>query len=165
VIGLAAALALAVQQPPATGLDGPYDSNGVFARILRGTIPVAKVCEDQRTLVFIPKDWRSPGEILVIPKRHVRNLLGLQPRELERLMVAVQHAAVAQRRALHSTGFQVVQNNGATSEQTVFHVHFHVVPSFGRVPTSADFRPDVPMAEMQAMGARLKRAWPTRGRC
>ena len=165
MILLAAAVALAVQQPPSTGLDGPYDPNNVFARILRGKIPVAKVCEDQRTLVFIPKDWRTPGEILVIPKRHVRNLLGLKPRELERLMVAVQHAALAQRRALHSTGFQVDQNNGETSQQTVFHVHFHVVPSFDRVPTSADFRPDVSMAEMKAMAARLKPAWPTRGRC
>lgn len=164
-----AALALVAAQPqpapPSTGLYGTYDPNSVFARILRGQIPVAKVCEDQRTLVFIPKDWRTPGEILVIPKRRVRNLLGLKPWELERLMVAVQHAALAQRRALNSTGFQVVQNNGATSEQTVLHVHFHVVPSFGRVPTAADFRPDVSMAEMKEMAARLKPAWPTRGRC
>jgi len=166
---LAAALALAAQQPaaagPATGLDGPYDRNNVFARVLRGQVKVAKVCEDQRTLVFVPKDWRTSGEVLVIPKRAVRTLLGLRPDELQRLMVAVQHAAVAQRRALHSSGFQVVQNNGATSYQSVFHVHFHVVPSFGRLPQDSDFKPDVPWSQLASMAAKLKRTWPTRGRC
>lgn len=159
------ALALAAEQPAATGLDGPYDPQNVFARILRGDLPVSKVCEDRHLLVFIPTGWQSPGEILVIPKRAVRNLLGLSPSELRRLMVAVQHGAVAQRRALQSTGFQVVQNNGATSYQTVFHVHFHVVPSFGRPPDATAFRKDVPRAEMNSMAERLKAAWPTRGSC
>ena len=159
------ALALAAQQPPATGLDGPYDPQNVFARILRGELPVSKVCEDRHLLVFIPTGWQSPGEILVIPKRHVRNLLGLSPSELRRLMVAVQHGAIAQRQALSSTGFQVVQNNGSSSFQTVFHVHFHVVPSFGSPPQQSAYRKDVPRAEMDSMAERLKAAWPTRGRC
>jgi histidine triad (HIT) family protein len=162
---LLAALALAASRPPATGLDGPYDRNNVFARIMRGEIPVGKVCEDPQVLVFVPKDWTSPGELLVIPKRGVRNLLGLRPAELARLMVVVQHSAEAQRRALGATGFQVVENNGATSYQTVFHVHFHVVPSFGRLPDKAAFRPDVPRAEQDSMAARLKAAWPTSGAC
>jgi histidine triad (HIT) family protein len=160
-----AALLLVAQPPPATALDGLYDPQNVFARILRGELPVSKVCEDRHLLVFIPTGWKTPGEILVIPKRHVRNLLGLSPTELWRLMVAVQHGAIAQVRALGSTGFQVVQNNGATSFQTVFHVHFHVVPSFGREPLASDYRRDVPRAEMDQMAARLKAAWPTRGHC
>jgi histidine triad (HIT) family protein len=160
-----AAIVLAAQQPPAPGLDGRYDRNNPFARIMRGELPVAKICEDRQILVFVPKDWRTPGEILVMPKRAVRNLLGLTPIELERSMVVVQHAAAAQRRALHSTGFQLVGNNGATSYQTVFHVHFHVVPSFGRLPQDSDFRADVPIAESKAMAARLRATWPTRGEC
>lgn len=160
-----AALALAAPQPPATGLDGPYDRNNVFARIMRGELPVGRVCEDRQVLVFVPKDWTTPGELLVIPKQPVRNLLGLQPPELQRLMIVVQHAAMAQRQALHATGFQVVENNGATSYQTVFHVHFHVIPSFDRLPDKAEFRPDVPRAEQDAMAARLKASWPTRNGC
>lgn len=160
-----AALALATPQPAATGLEGRYDSSNPFARIMRGELPVSKVCEDKQVLVFVPKDWSSPGELLVIPKRAVRNLLGLRPPELERLLTVVQDAAVAQQRALHATGFQVVQNNGATSYQTVFHVHFHVIPSFGRPPAKAEFRADVPRPQQDAMAARLKASWPTRNGC
>ena len=159
------ALVLAAEQPTATGLDGAYDPQNVFARMLRGELPVSRVCEDSGVLVFIPRDWKSPGEVLVIPKRPVRNLLGLTPGELERLMVVVQHSAEAQRRALNSTGFQVVQNNGATSHQTVFHVHFHVVPSFGHPPGPSAARRRVPQAEKDAMAARLKAGWPTRAAC
>ena len=162
---LLAALALAAQQPPANGLDGAYDPNNVFARILRHQLPASIVCDDQQVLVFVPKGWRTPGELLVMPKRGARNLLGLHPTELQRLMIVVQHAAIAQRRALHSTGFQLVQNNGATSFQTVFHTHFHVVPSFGREPLSGDYRADVSRSEQDAMAARLKAAWPTKGAC
>jgi histidine triad (HIT) family protein len=160
-----AAFALAAQQPSPTGLDGPYDTDNVFARILRHQLPVSAVCEDRQVLVFTPRDWRTPGELLVIPKRPVRNLLGLTPQELQRLMTVVQHAAIAQRRALHSTGFQVVQNNGATSFQTVFHVHFHVVPSFGREPADSDARRNVVRADQDAMAAKLRAAWPTKGTC
>jgi histidine triad (HIT) family protein len=162
---LLAAIALAAQQPTATGLDGPYDPNNPFARILGGELPAAKVCEDRQALVFVPRDWVSPGELLVIPKRPVRNLLGLRPPELQRLMTVVQHAAMAQRRALYSTGFQVVENNGGTSYQTVFHVHVHVIPSFGRLPDKTDFRADVGRAEQDVMAAKLKAAWPTRNLC
>ncbi|HEX5257876.1 MAG TPA: HIT family protein [Sphingomicrobium sp.] len=132
---------------------------------MRGELPASKVCEDRQVLVFVPKDWNTPGELLVIPKRPVRNLLGLRPAELQRLMTAVQHAALAQQRALHSTGFQVIQNNGATSFQTVFHIHFHVTPSFGRQPSSSDFHADVSRGTQDAMAARLKAAWPTRNGC
>jgi histidine triad (HIT) family protein len=162
---LLAAIALGAQQPPAIGLLGAYDWNNPFARIIRGELPVAKVCEDRVVLVFVPRDWVSPGELLVIPKRAVRNLLGLRAAELQRLMLVVQHAAEAQRRELRATGFQLVENNGATSSQTVFHVHFHVVPSFGRLPGTTDFRPNVPRPEQDGMAARLKSAWPTRHAC
>lgn len=161
---LVAALALAAQ-PQATGLDGPYDRNNVFAKMMRGEVPVATVCEDRTVLVFVPKDWASPGELLVIPKRAARNLLDLRPAELERLMTVVQHAARAQRLALHSTGFQLVQNNGATSHQTVFHVHFHVIPSFGHPPQSADFQADVPRPDQMMMARKLHARWPTHGSC
>lgn len=159
-----AALALAAQAP-ATGLDGPYDRSNPFAKIMRGELPVARVCEDREVLVFVPKDWVSPGELLVIPKRPVRTLLGLRPGELERLMVVVQHAATAQRNALGSTGFQLVQNNGATSHQTVFHVHFHVIPSFGRAPAASDFRADVSSADQMIMAEKLSARWPSRPGC
>ena len=84
----------------ARGLDGAYDKQNPFARILRGALPVSIVHQDRHVLVFIPLEMVTPGHVLVIPKRlGARNLLDLRPDEFKDLMVTIQSAARAQRKA------------------------------------------------------------------
>jgi histidine triad (HIT) family protein len=152
--------------PPGTdtGLDGKYDPDNPFAHLARGEeTPAAKIFEDDHVIVFMPRgEVVAPGHVLVIPKRlGARNLLDLKPDELRDLLVAVQKAAIAQKKGLGATGFKVIQNNGLSSSQTVYHAHFHVVPSYGgKAPGSPAPRRELPEPEYDAIAAKLRAAWP-----
>jgi histidine triad (HIT) family protein len=152
--------------PPGTdtGLDGKYDPENALAHLARGEdIGVTEIFEDDHVIVFMPRDAvLAPGHVLVIPKRlGARNLLDLKPDEMRDLLVAVQKAAIAQKKGLNATGFKVIQNNGLSSSQTVYHAHFHVVPSFGgKAPGSPAPRKELPDPEYNEIAAKLRAAWP-----
>jgi histidine triad (HIT) family protein len=151
--------------PPGTdtGLDGKYDPENPFARLVRGENGVVRIFEDEHVLVFMPRgEVVAPGHVLVIPKRlGARNLLDLKPDEMRDLLVAVQKAAIAQKKGLGATGFRVQQNNGLSSSQTVYHAHFHVIPSFGgKAPGTPAPRRKLPEAEYKEVAAKLRAAWP-----
>jgi histidine triad (HIT) family protein len=157
----------AAELPPPgtdTGLDGKYDPQNGIAQLIRGEDKdVARIFEDEQVLVFMPRDEVvAPGHVLVVPKRMgARNLLDLKPDELRDLLVAVQKAAIAQKNGLGATGFRVQQNNGLSSSQTVYHAHFHVIPSFGgKAPGPPAPRRKLPEAEYNEIAAKLKAAWP-----
>ena len=161
----AAAIALALALPaaaaePARGLTGAYDPANPFAKMLRGETPVPAIHEDATVLAFVPLGAAAPGHALVIPKRPVRNLLEMTPAEMGQVLEVARKVAIAQQRALGATGFKIVQNNGVTSDQHVYHAHFHVIPSYGAPNDPAAHRKEVPYAERAAMAARLKAAWP-----
>ena len=110
-------------------LDGVYDPNNIFAKILRGEAPSAKVFEDDHVLAFMDVFPQSKGHVLVIPKHsHARNLLEVEPEVLGSLILGVQRVTKAVRAALQPDGIMVAQLNGAPSGQTVYHLHFHVIP-------------------------------------
>ena len=112
-------------------LDGAYDPANVFARVLRGELPAHKVYETADALALMDLFPQSPGHVLVIPKGvEARNLLDLDPKALPPLMLAVQTVAKAVRRALNPDGVIVTQFNGAPAGQTVFHLHFHIIPRY-----------------------------------
>src|SRR3954467_7623715 len=156
--------------PPRTdsGLDGKYDAENGIAQLIRDKSAEAaksKIFEDDHVLVFMPlpeEEVVAPGHVLVVPKRlGARNLLDLKPDEMRDLLVAVQKAAIAQRNGLGATGFRVQQNNGLSSSQTVYHSHFHVIPSFGgKAPGTPAPRRKLPEAEYKETAAKLKAAWP-----
>ena len=126
---------------------------------------MCKIFEDDRVLVFMPlpeEEVVAPGHVLVVPKRlGARNLLDLKPDEMRDLLVAVQKVAIAQKNGLGATGFRVQQNNGLSSSQTVYHAHFHVIPSFGgKAPGTPAPRRKLPKAEYNETAAKLRAAWP-----
>ena len=116
-------------------LQGEYDADNIFARIVRGELPCAKVYEDTDVLAFMDLFPQSRGHLLVVSKTSsARNLLDVQPAALERLILGVQRLARAVRAALTPDGLVVTQFNGAAAGQTVFHLHFHVIPRFEHEP-------------------------------
>ncbi len=110
-----------------------YDEHNIFARILRGEIPCCKVHEDDDTLVFMDVMPQSRGHALVIPKRPSRNLLDADASVLAPAMRVVQRLAKAAMTAFAADGVMVVQYNEAPAGQTVFHLHFHVIPRYDGV--------------------------------
>ena len=110
-------------------LDGTYDAGNIFAKILRGEAPAARVFEDDHVLAFMDVFPQSRGHTLVIPKHSVaRNLMDEEPQVLSELILGVQRVTRAVRAALKPDGILVTQFNGATAGQTIFHLHFHIIP-------------------------------------
>ncbi|MFN4143211.1 HIT family protein [Aestuariivirga sp.] len=105
-----------------------YDTNNVFAKILRGEIPCHKVYEDEHTLAFMDVMPQADGHTLVIPKSPSRNLLDADPATLGPLMATVKRVAEAARKAFGAEGILVQQFNEPAAGQTVFHLHFHILP-------------------------------------
>ncbi len=105
-----------------------YDTNNIFAKILRGEIPSVKVYEDDDTLAFMDVMPQAPGHLLVVPKAGSRNLLDADPAVLAKTIAVVQKLAVAAKEAFDADGVYIAQFNEAAAGQTVFHLHFHIVP-------------------------------------
>ncbi|MGI9404310.1 MAG: HIT family protein [Hyphomicrobium sp.] len=111
-----------------------YDADNIFAKVLRGEIPSHKVYEDADALVIMDAMPQSPGHTLIIPKAPSRNLLDADPEMLARLAPLVQKIARAVKEAFAADGVTVVQFNEPASGQTVFHLHFHVIPRIEGTP-------------------------------
>lgn len=111
-------------------LDGTYEGENIFAKIIRGEMPCVKVYEDENVLAFMDVFPQSRGHTLVIPKAPSRNLLDAAPDDLQHLIVKTQLIAKAVRRALSPDGIVITQFNGAPAGQTVFHLHFHIIPRY-----------------------------------
>ena len=111
-----------------------YDPNNIFAKILKGEIPSVKLYEDDDTLAFMDVMPQATGHLLVIPKVGSRNLLDADPAVLSKLVPVVQKLAVAAKEAFEADGVFIAQFNEAAAGQTVFHLHFHVIPRHEGVP-------------------------------
>ena len=107
-----------------------YDPANIFGKILRGEIPAHKVFENELALVMMDLFPQSKGHCLVLPKAPSRNLLDADPAVLAELLPLVQKIAVAAKAALGADGVRIAQFNEAPAGQTVFHLHFHVIPVY-----------------------------------
>ena len=105
-----------------------YDTSNIFAKILRGEIPSHRVYEDAHAVAFMDVMPQAPGHTLVLPKAPSRNLLDADPATLAHLITVVQRIAQAAQTAFAADGITIMQFNEAPAGQTVFHLHFHVIP-------------------------------------
>ncbi|XSG82342.1 MAG: HIT family protein [Methyloligella sp. ZOD6] len=105
-----------------------YDPDNIFAKMLKGEIPCHKVYEDEDTLAFLDIMPRSEGHTLVIPKAETEDLFDVSPDVLAKTMAVVQKLAPKIRDAVGAEGVLIQQFNGSAAGQTVFHLHFHIVP-------------------------------------
>ena len=111
-----------------------YDPSNIFGRIIRGEIPSHKVYEDADVFVMMDIFPQSRGHVLVIPKAQSRNLLDADPSVLARTIPHVQRVARAAQKALSPDGLRIMQFNEAPAGQSVFHLHFHIIPVYEGVP-------------------------------
>lgn len=110
-------------------LHGEYEHDNIFAKMLRGEVPCVKVFEDDVALAFMDIFPQAEGHTLVIPKDvEARNLLEMPADRLGPYMERVQTVARAVEKALKPDGLVVTQFNGAPAGQTVYHLHFHIIP-------------------------------------
>ncbi len=106
-----------------------YETDNIFARIIRGEIPNTTVYEDEDVLSFMDLFPQSEGHTLVIPKKaEAVNFLDIDPNILGVLIQRTQIIATAINTALRPDGIRLIQFNGEAAGQTVFHLHFHIIP-------------------------------------
>lgn len=107
-----------------------YSNDNIFAKIIRGEIPSHKIYEDDDVYAFMDVMPQGKGHSLVIPKQGSRNILDAEPQVLAKLIAATQKVAVAVKKAFDADGVTIMQFNEPAGGQTVFHLHFHVIPRF-----------------------------------
>ena len=137
-------------------LDGDYQEDNIFARILRGEIPSAKIYEDDAVLAFMEAFPQARGHALVIHKTsRARNLLDAEPEALTQLILGVQRVIRAMRAALNPDGITVTQFNGAPAGQTIFHLHFHILPRWDGAAVGRHGGGQADPAELAALARQI----------
>src|SRR6201986_1242399 len=113
---------------PVSGLP-PYDTQNIFARILRGEIPAKKVYEDDFALAFHDINPQAPVHVLVIPKGEYVSNMDFSATAPTETIAGFWRAVgtVARELGLEQDGYRLVANNGAKGGQIVFHFHVHIV--------------------------------------
>ncbi len=135
-----------------------YDSNNIFARILRGELPCHRVFETPDVLAFMDIMPRAPGHTLVIPKAPARTLLDVTPASLGTLILGVQTVAAAVKQAMEADGLTIQQFNESAGGQVVFHLHFHVIPRWEAQAMRPHTAQMAPAEELVAHAARIRQA-------
>ncbi len=135
-----------------------YDPSNIFAKILRGEIPHVKVFEDEKTLAFMDVMPEAQGHVLVVPKEAAEDILDLSADGLTAMMATVQKVAQAVDRALAPDGILLKQYNRAPAGQSIFHVHFHVVPRWDGVALAPHGRAMVPASALEPVAAKIRAA-------
>lgn len=102
----------------------------LFCGIVAGDLPSVKVAEDDTTYAFMDINPATDGHLLVVPKRHSRDLFDIPAEDLSAVTVAAQRIAKAAVEEFDADGVNLLNCCGADAWQTVFHFHMHVIPRY-----------------------------------
>lgn len=103
----------------------------IFCKIINGEIPSAKVYEDEKVYAFLDISQVTKGHTLVIPKTHTKNIFETPSEVAKELFERVPKIANAIKDTYKPLGMNLIQNNGEAAEQSVFHLHIHLIPRYG----------------------------------
>jgi histidine triad (HIT) family protein len=136
-----------------------YDTNNIFAKILRGELPCHKVYEDDKSLAFLDIMPRAPGHALVLPKTAARNILDVAPDDLAHVMKVAQKIAKVSVDVFGADGVTLQQFSESAGGQVVFHLHVHVIPRKEGIalkpPASVKEAPEVLKEQAARLAAAL----------
>lgn len=131
-------------------------NNCVFCAIAEGEIPSFKVYEDDLVLAYLDINPFTKGHTLVIPKVHTAGLLDTSDETLAAIISRVKKVASHLKERLPCDGFNILQNNGESAGQTVMHLHFHIVPRYGKCTDISFVNGKADMDDLKALAERLR---------
>ena len=105
-----------------------YNKENIFAKIIKGEADCVKILENDYILSFMDVMPQTPGHTLLIPKYDTEDIFNLPEDYFIHLMDAKKRIARAIKNAYEPTGVMIMQLNGKEAGQTVFHLHFHIIP-------------------------------------
>lgn len=135
------------------------DNNCIFCKIAGGEIPSATVYEDSDFRVILDLGPASRGHALIMPKEHYKDLCELDESVAAKVLPLAGKVGAAMKEVLGCSGFNVVQNNGETAGQTVFHFHVHIIPRYEGGPAMVTWTPgNADSTELAEISSSLKEA-------
>lgn len=105
-------------------------SNCIFCKIIAGEIPSATVYEDEEFKAIMDINPAAKGHIILVPKKHSTNLLDVEDDIASKALLVARQLVNAMQKELSCDGINLLQNNGEVAGQTVFHLHFHLIPRY-----------------------------------
>ncbi|MDO5537639.1 MAG: HIT family protein [Desulfovibrionaceae bacterium] len=130
----------------------------IFCMITEGKLPSSKVFESDTLLAFLDLNPCQKGHTLLIPKKHCKDIFGVDPAIGADVLAAMKTIGQAIKDVTGCTGINVVQNNGRDAGQMVDHLHWHLIPRFAG--DGLDLWPQGKydsMDEMNAMAEKLRK--------
>ncbi|MBI1210818.1 MAG: HIT domain-containing protein [Alphaproteobacteria bacterium] len=135
-----------------------YDSNNIFAKIVRGEAPAFKVYEDDHTIAFMDIMPQVEGHVLVIPKEGGETIFDISDDAAAALVKTTKKVAAAVKKVVDAPGVMLAQLNGSAAGQTVFHVHFHIIPRSGGIDLKLHAREKADFEQLKALAAKIAAA-------
>lgn len=131
------------------------DCSCIFCKIANGEIPSTTLYEDEDFRVILDMGPATRGHALLLPKEHYANLFELDDSLASKALVTAKRVAGRMKAALNADGFNLVQNNGETAGQTVFHFHMHLIPRYENDQAGISWEPGTTTPEDMAEVKRL----------
>ena len=135
----------------------PSPDSCIFCAIIAGQAPSVVVHEDEHTLAIMDINPATRGHVLVLPKRHARDIFEIPEEDAQHVMHTVLLVARAVDKALQPDGVNLIQANRKAAFQSVFHFHIHVIPRWwddGLVPPWRHRREET--AVLQELAGRIR---------
>ncbi|MDO5564346.1 MAG: HIT family protein [Eubacteriales bacterium] len=104
----------------------------VFCNIINGNIPSYKIYEDEDFISFLDIAPATKGHVLIVPKKHMENLIDMDDELLKKVLILSKKIVKALKKVYSFNDFNIIQNNGELSGQTVNHFHLHIIPRYGK---------------------------------
>ena len=128
----------------------------LFCKIISGEIPSDKVYEDEDTIAFLDINPVAYGHTLVVPKKHFQNMEEIPQAELNKVMSTVKRIGQAIKEKLGAPSYNIGENNDREAGQIIPHIHFHVIPRFGKDNLKLWPQGPYPEGKAQEILAKLK---------
>lgn len=102
----------------------------IFCKIAKGKMPCYKVYENKKVIAFLDINPAVKGHTLVVPKKHYENVFDCKDKILAEVIKVVQKISIHYKEKLGCSGVNILNASGQSAEQSVFHLHFHILPRF-----------------------------------
>ncbi|WP_040929042.1 HIT family protein [Nosocomiicoccus massiliensis] len=106
------------------------ENKTVFEMIVDRDIDANIIYEDDNFIAFLDAFPVVKGHTLVVPKKRIENIFDLDDETANDYMKVIRNVSKAVRDTFNPEGLNVVQNNGEYAGQSVFHIHFHILPRY-----------------------------------
>jgi histidine triad (HIT) family protein len=104
--------------------------NCIFCKIARGEMPSRKVYENKKVIAFLDVNPISKGHVLVIPKKHFKNIFDIDEAYLKEIMLVSKKISQLLKNKLNAEGVNILHASGKEAQQSVFHFHIHIIPRY-----------------------------------